>query len=217
MIVFATRLRKTVGAAAVAATIAAAPSFAQAPAHPPANPPAMDHGMGMGGKEGMSGGSGQQPPGMSQGTGQGMPMAADRDMRMMDGMKPMMRSMMSEMMAGSGMGPMAASGGMLANRTEGTLAFLKAELQISDSQEHAWSSFADSVRVSMKKFRDAAAASHSATGGWLGGLESREKMLTAQVDAAKAIRMAATPLYAALTPDQKKKADELTIGSPMMR
>jgi hypothetical protein len=176
----------------------------------------MGHGMGMGGKEGMTGGSGQQAPGKPQGMGQGMPMEADRDMRMMDGMRPMMRSMMSEMMAGSGMGPMAGLGGMLVTRTEGALAFLKAELQITDSQEPAWSSFADSVRAAMKKFRDATPASDAATGGWLGRLETREKMLTVQVDAVKAVRAAAAPLYAALTPDQKKKADELTMGARSM-
>jgi hypothetical protein len=144
-------------------------------------------------------------------------MEADRDVRMMDGMKPMMRSMMSEMMARSGMGPMAGLGGMLANRTEGVLAFLKAELKISDSQEHVWSTFADSIRASMKRFRDATSASGSTMEGWLGGLEARERVLTAQVDAIKAVRTAATPLYAALTPDQKKKADELTTGSTAMR
>lgn len=215
MISLATRLWRVVGTAVLATMITSVIAFAQAPAHPPTNPSPMGHGMGMGGKEGMPpGGAGQQAPGKPQGMGQGMPMEADRDMRMMDGMKPMMRSMMSEMMAGSGMGPMA---GLLVSRTEGALAFLKAELQISNSQEHAWSTFAESVRASMKRFRDATKASGSPTEGWLGGLESREKVLVAQVDAVKAVRAAATPLYAALTTDQKKKADELMMGSMATR
>lgn len=216
MITFAARLWRVAGVAALATTLASGTTLAQAPAHPTTNPPPMGHGMGMGGKEGMPpGGSGQQMPGKPQ--GQGMPMDANRDMRMMDGIKPMMRSMMAEMMASSGMGPMAGIAGMLTQRTEGALAFLKTELQISDSQEHVWSNFSDSVRVAMKKFRDATAASDSTMGGWLGGLEGREKVLTAQVDAVKALRAAATPLYAALTPEQKNKADELTTGSPTMR
>ena len=218
MSALATGLWRLVGAATLATMIASGPSFAQAPAYPPTNPPPMGHGMGMGGKEGMPpGGAGQQPPGKPQGMGRDMPMEADRDMRMMDGMKPMMRSMMSEMMASSGMGPMAGLGGMLANRTEGALAFLKAELRISDSQEHVWSTFADSIRDSMKRFRDTTSAPSSTMEGWLGGLEAREKVLTAQVEAIKAVRAAAAPLYAALTPDQKKKADELTMSSPATR
>lgn len=206
---------RLVGVATLATMIASGTALAEAPT----SPPTMGHGMGMGGKQGMPppGGAGQQAPGKPQGMGQGMPMEAGRDMRMMDGMKPMMRSMMSEMMAGSGMGPMAGLGGMLATRTEGALAFLKAELKISDSQEHVWSTFADSIRTSMKRFRDATSAPGPAMEGWLGGLEAREKVLSAQVEAIKAVRTAAAPLYAALTPDQKKKADELTMGSTAMR
>lgn len=218
MSALATGLWRLVSAAALATMISSGTAFAQAPAHPPANPSPMGHGMGMGGKEGMPpSGAEQQAPGKPQGMGQGMPMEAGRDMRMMEGMKPMMRSMMSEMMAGSGMGPMVGLGGMLANRTEGALAFLKAELKIADSQEHVWSTFAGSIRASMQKFRDATSAPGFTMEGWLGGLEAREKVLTAQVDAIKAVRAAATPLYAALTPDQKKKADELTMGSTTIR
>lgn len=213
MSALATGMWRLVGVATLATMIASGPAVAQAPT----NPPTKGHGMGMGGKEGMPGGAGQSAPGKPQGMGRDMPMGADRDMRMMDGMKPMMRSMMFEMMAGSGMGPMAGLGGMLTNRTEGALAFLKAELKISDSQEHVWSTFADSIRASMKRFRDATSAPGPTMEGWLGGLEAREKVLSAQVEAIKAVRTAATPLYAALTPDQKKKADELTMGSTAMR
>ena len=133
MSALATGLWRLVSAAALATMISSGTAFAQAPAHPPASPSPMGHGMGMGGKEGMPpSGAEQQAPGKPQGMGQGMPMEAGRDMRMMEGMKPMMRSMMSEMMAGSGMGPMVGLGGMLANRTEGALAFLKAELKIAE-------------------------------------------------------------------------------------
>jgi hypothetical protein len=107
-----TRLSKVV-ASALATAICSGATFAQAPAHPPTSPPPASHGMRMGGK-GMSGKdgtprgeAGQQAPGKSQGMGQGMSMEADRDMRIMDGMNPMMRSMISQMMASSSMGPMA--------------------------------------------------------------------------------------------------------------
>jgi hypothetical protein len=45
-------------------------------------------------------------------------------------------------------------------------------------------------------------------------LAAREKMMSARLDAVRKLKAAAEPLYAALSADQKKTADEIMV-SPM--
>ena len=134
--------------------------------------------------------------------GPGMPGGmAGGDMPMMGMMRMMGRDGMSMM-------------GAMARHVEGRLAFLKTELKITDAQLPLWNAVADAMRANAKSMGDMA-------GGMMGGsqtatlpdkLAMREKMMTAHLEALRKFKAAADPLYAALSDEQKKTADELLIG-----
>jgi LTXXQ motif family protein len=124
---------------------------------------------------------------------------------------PMM-GMMRMMMGQDGMGGM----GMMSGHAEGRIAFLKAELKITDAQLPLWNAVADAIRANARSM------SEMMPGGMMGSSQStaalpeklalREKMMTAHLDALRKFKAAADPLYAALSDAQKKTADELLIG-----
>ena len=144
------------------------------------------------------------PPAPPTAAGPGMPggMAGGGDMPMM--------GMMRMMMGRDGMGMMGA----MVRHVEGRLAFLKTELKITDAQLPLWNALADAMRANAKSMGDMA-------GGMMGGsqtaalpdkLAMREKMRTAHLEALRRFKAAVDPLYAALSDEQKKTADELLIG-----
>ena len=105
---------------------------------------------------------------------------------------------------------------MMARHVEGRIAFLKTELKITDPQLPQWNAFAQAMR-------DNAAAMPGMQGMMMGmsqdgkfpdKLAAQEKMLSGRLDAIHKLKAAADPLYAALSDDQKKSADELMV-SPM--
>ena len=125
---------------------------------------------------------------------------------------PMM-GMMRMMMGQDGMGGMRMMAAM-AGHVEGRLAFLKTELKITDAQLSLWNVVADAIRANAKGMGDM-------SGGMMGAsqaatlpdkLAMREKMMTAHLDALHRLKAAVDPLYAALSDEQKKTADELLIG-----
>jgi hypothetical protein len=137
--------------------------------------------------------TGMQGPGMSGGGIAGA-----------GGMPGMIRMMMGQ----DGMG-------MMAEHVEGRLAFLKTELKITDAQLPLWNAVADAIRANAKSM------SEMMSGGMMGGsqtatlpdkLSMREKMMTAHLEALRKFKAAVDPLYAALSPEQKKTADELLMG-----
>lgn len=142
-------------------------------------------------------------PGPGPAPGMGMPGGQP-------GMMSMMHGMMPGMMQRGGLSP------MMLHHTEGTLAFLKAELQITAAQEAPWAAFADAARAAVKKM-PARPARTEAPSSWPERLAEGEKALTAQLDVLKTLQPAVAALYAGLTPEQKKKADELTAGPMGMR
>ena len=128
---------------------------------------------------------------------------------------------MGGMMGGQGMGMMQGGAGMQGmqmgpgKHVEGRLAFLRAEIGITEAQAPAWNSFADAVRKAGKDMMAAmpmTMASKSDQGDWLGNLERREKMMASHIESLHAIRASAEPLYAALSEDQKRIANELMSG-----
>ncbi|PWC51657.1 hypothetical protein TSA6c_15375 [Azospirillum sp. TSA6c] len=129
---------------------------------------------------------------------------------MMEQMMPMMRQMM--MGQQGGMGAM----GLPFEHAEGRIAFLKAELKITDAQAPQWNAFADTLRSNAKSHQ--AMHEQMTKGGlpsaWPDRLAVQQKVLAARLDAMKALEAAAKPLYAVLTDDQKKVADQL-FASPM--
>jgi len=123
---------------------------------------------------------------------------------------PMM-GMMRMIMGQDGMGGMA----MMTGHVEGRLAFLKTELKITDAQLPLWNAVADAIRANGKSM------SEMMSGGLMGSsqpatlpekLALREKMMTAHLEALWKFKAAVDPLYAALSPEQKKSADELLMG-----
>ena len=116
----------------------------------------------------------------------------------------MMQQMMQSRMAAASMQPF--------RRTEGQLAFSRAELRITDGQVPQWNAFADAVRAQGDRLSQ---ATQQATGGTTGPgtapqqMERRIALLAAHHEAMLAVNSAATPLYAALSEDQRRTADEL--------
>ncbi len=128
---------------------------------------------------------------------------------------PMMGTMQG-MGMGRGMGMMSAAAG----HVEGRIAFLKAELKITDAQLPLWNAVADAMRANAKAMTDLSAgmtAAGQAAATLPDRLAARQKLLTARLDAASKLKAAVDPLYVALTDDQKKTADEITLGMPMGR
>jgi len=125
---------------------------------------------------------------------------------------PMM-GMMQMMMGQDGMSGMPMMAAM-AGHVEGRLAFLKTELKITDAQLPLWNAVADAIRANAKGMGEM-------SGGMMGSSQTatlpeklalREKMMTARLEALRKLKAAVNPLYAALSDEQKKTADELLMG-----
>jgi len=138
------------------------------------------------------------------GQSQGMPMMGmmgQGGMGMMDqGAMPMAGSM-----SNSGM-PMQGMGAHL----EGRIAFLRAELAITEAQAPQWEAFAQALRDSTAKLKEAqAAAPQAAAATFMQRAELQEQWLGARLDGLKGIRTAFAGLQAVLSDDQKKTAEAL--------
>lgn len=131
-----------------------------------------------------------QPPGtMAQGMGQGMM-----------GQGIMRQGMMRQGMMG-----------MTEPMLEGHLAYVKAELAVTDAQSAAWNAYAGTVRARFSGMQ----AMHQSmmqtmqSGNAVARMDAHIKATEAMTDTLKALKPATETLYAALTPEQKKKADDL--------
>ncbi len=129
---------------------------------------------------------------------------------MMGGDMSRMMAMMHGGMMGGGM-----MGHMPLKHVEGRLAFLKTELKITPAQEPQWSKFAEVVRNTAKSAQ--AAKPPMMQGGMKAStaperLAHYEKTLASRLETVRALKAAVDPLYASLSDDQKKVADELLMG-----
>ncbi len=170
-------------------------------------------------------------PAMAQSTGgaaagkDAAPAAPTMSGGMMPGGTPrqgMGRGMMGHGMMGQGMmgqggtGPMEA---MMARHVEGRIAFLKAELKITESQQKLWNAVADAMRANAKAMTEMPGGTMNAAATLPDRLAAREKALNARLDALQKYQAVVDPLYAALSDEQKRTADELVpgmIGGGMM-
>ncbi|GEM_PF-656223 len=119
-------------------------------------------------------------------------------------MQPMMQQMMQGRMAAAAMQPF--------RRIEGQLAYFRAELRITDAQAQPWNAFADAVRAQAERLRQATQQAMSGAaepGPAPQQMERRIALLAAHLEAMRAVAAAATPLYAALSEEQRRSADEL--------
>jgi hypothetical protein len=98
------------------------------------------------------------------------------------------------------------------DRVEGRIAFLRTELKITEAQTGAWDAFAESLRANAKKLgevRGAMMARMNAAQQAPGRLGLQEQWLAARLEGTRAMLAAVTTLYAVLSDDQKKTANEI--------
>lgn len=134
-----------------------------------------------------------------------------------------MHQMMGRMGRGRDMGGcmMGSGPGDLLDRIDGRLAFVKAELKITDAQSEAWSGLAETIRVNSETHnamhREMMKEMH---GGDLFGkslpdrLIFQETHLETRLQQVKDVREDVEILYAVLDDEQKQSADEVVL--PMM-
>jgi hypothetical protein len=102
---------------------------------------------------------------------------------------------------------------------EGRLAYMKAELGITDAQAAAWDGYMTAVkaRASTMQGMHTAMIEVMQAGSAIERLDARTKAMESMVESLKALRPATEALYKALSDDQKKKADLLLgMGCCMM-
>lgn len=139
------------------------------------------------------------------------------------------RDMMAMMSGGDMMpqGGMAGSRGMMmpmngmmrmspgVQHLEGRLAFLKAELKITDAQIPQWNAFADEVRANaraMAQMHQKMMSRQAPPKSLPDRLAFEQKAMSAHLDALNKTTAALDELYAALSPEQKKIADQIMVG-----
>ena len=128
------------------------------------------------------------------------------------GMMPMMEKMMR-----SHMGSMPGMGGTagttdVTERVEGRIAFLKAELEITDKQLPDWTALAESFRSGRQHLIDARKLlSTEDTMNSADRLDHYERHLAERLEAVKSARTAFNRLYATLSDAQKQTADTILL------
>lgn len=123
------------------------------------------------------------------------------------------------MMGGGGMMPMMSMMEAMgprwgADHVEGRLAFIKAELKITEAQTPQWNAFADGVRANAKSISEMhqSMASRQGAATLPERLAQEDKVLTEQLAALKKTEDALDKLYGVLSADQKKLADGIVLG-----
>jgi hypothetical protein len=110
--------------------------------------------------------------------------------------------------------PMMGTDGQASSFIEGRIAFLKAELAITDAQKGAWDAYADGTKRNLQSMQAMwqtmrtvleAKTPVERLDAHLAAMESRIKAL-------QDVKPALAKLYEALTAEQKKKADEILTG-----
>jgi LTXXQ motif family protein len=132
----------------------------------------------------------------------------------------------SGMMGYGGMGRSTMGWGGLAQamcnamtgHVEGRLAYIKAELKITQTQELLWNAYAAAARENANTMLAHCTAMMGQRGSSTTSLPVRldqhEQLMAAQLEAMRTMNKALKPFYAALSPEQKKTADQLMM-SPM--
>lgn len=158
------------------------------------------------GPGGMGKGPGMMGPGMHMGQGMGPGMGMHRGMGMGGG-----GPMGGCMMLGADEGKTYA---------EGRLAFLKAELGITDAQKTQWDGYAAALKRNLENMQSMRQTMTGAMGTPEGSpverLDLRITAMEARLATLKEVKPALAGLYAALSEEQKKKASELLTGMGCM-
>lgn len=112
----------------------------------------------------------------------------------------------------SGCGPMTfGQDGAVSAFVDGRVAFLKAELGITDAQAKVWDAFAEALKsnfINMQGLRQAMQATFTAETP-VDRLDSRISVMESRVAALKEMKKPLADLYGALSDTQKEQADAL--------
>jgi hypothetical protein len=108
----------------------------------------------------------------------------------------------------------SATEGQASTFAEGRIAFLKTELGITEAQKAVWDAYADAIKSNLQNmqsmWQSMKAVFEAKTP--VERLEAHIAVMDGRLGALKAIKPALANLYAALSADQKKKADEILTG-----
>jgi LTXXQ motif family protein len=152
-------------------------------------------------------------------------LAQDQDMPMM-GMGRGMMGMGGGMM-GCGMGGMMGQRGNMAAHIDGRIAFIKAELGITDAQKPAWDEFESAMRAHFAQMQEMRQTMMSRMQGMMSGenakpmpvtemLSTRIAMMESHLAEMKSMQSAVEKLYASLDAKQKEKANQIVSGMGCM-
>lgn len=103
----------------------------------------------------------------------------------------------------------------MSSHIEGRLAYIKAELKVTDAQEPLWNTYAVAARDNAKTMIARCTAMMGRPSSQVSlpdRLDQNEQLMATQLEAVRAMNKALKPLYAALSDDQKKAADQLFLG-----
>jgi hypothetical protein len=204
---------KRIALVALLLATATSPSFAQSPDHEKHHPgqkeaPAVRQPSPPQGQLGMGG------SGLAGSSKMHAMMGGGCMMNNMGGKTPMMEMMQKMGMMrqpGDGAGSGDGMGMATIDRVEGRIAFLRAELKITDAQSAVWNAFADALRANAKSLGEVRASimADPAQQSLLERFALQEKWLAARLEGTRALKSTLMNLMSALSDDQKKAADEL--------
>ena len=114
--------------------------------------------------------------------------------------------------------PMMGRDSATASFAEGRIAFLKAELAITDAQKDAWEAYAAALKRNLESMQGMGQAMHAMADAKtpVERLDARIGMMDTRLAALKELKPALQGLYGALSAEQKKKADEVLTGMGCM-
>ena len=101
---------------------------------------------------------------------------------------------------------------------DGQLGYIKEELKITAEQEPQWTVFANTFRAGKEKQGHACKMAQERSRSMLSAnltdsMKMAEDRLTEQLESLRALEAALQPLYAILSKEQKKTADEIMKGA----
>lgn len=104
---------------------------------------------------------------------------------------------------------------------DGQLGYIKAELKITEAQTAQWNVFADAFRADKEKQAQTCKTVQEqmrsmASAPLPDSMKIMADRLSARLESIRAMYAAIGPLYASLSQEQKKKADEIMKGVPGM-
>ncbi len=111
-------------------------------------------------------------------------------------------------------GPWGRGADWMLDRIEGRLAFIKAELKITEVQTPAWNELANAIRTAAKHHNErmkSVLSGEEKAKTLLERLDVQEQFMSTRLEEIKQVRGALKSLYAVLTEEQKKEGDSIVL------